>query len=845
MTPESWNQLEELFDQAMDCAPGEERDRFIDACNVLDESVRDWLRRLVRQAETGGEQIAKVIQNVAEEAASSVSQPVQWINRRIGPYQILREIGRGGMGIVFEAHRADTEFEKRVAIKIAPDWRRSAKAIERFREERQILARLEHPGICRLLDGGTEDRIPYFVMELVDGVPLLEHCSTLPRNQRIELFLQVCSAVQYAHERLVIHRDLKPSNILVDTAAQARLLDFGIATIAGLVSGQHGERLLTPDYSSPEQLRNQPVSVRTDVYALGLILFEMLTGLRAQKADTSSAEAMERSIAASELPSVKDLGGDLNAILRKAVEKDPEKRYASVEQLASDLRKHLQHHPVEVRRHEPGYRLGRFLRRNWIPMTAASVAVASLIGGVIAFGYEARIANERFATVRKLATRILFDVHDQVARLPGSTAVRGMLTTTAAEQLESLSNNASNNWPLRKELAEAYFRLGQVHGPVDSSLVRFDQAVFDFEKGLEHVNALPPAERATIEVTEGNLLLAHARMLANMGQRAKAKPEMERAEKMFAARCAAEKDAATENCRCWYDALILLTDRAIGVSDLEGAQAWLAVLDRAILKPTASERESVHIRAFARFMRVRLLIIQDKFAECRNVLREIHVDLEWLLAHEPVDPRDQRLVANAGHLYGCFNKPGTSTDDRVFAESSLRRSLRAVDVLRKRDPTDERARYIAAIVHETLGEWLFSERLEEAITHQRIATEELRSFYQSAVQSRNTQALAYGATDRYIAMLLRKGKRTEAEAEARATLRPFLANQTGAPVQPDAENLQVLLWLARSAESHRIPSHDQLWDDSAKFARSVAARYPEESRKALDDYARYRARQTR
>ena len=297
LTPERWSRLDDLFTAALDLPPAD-RDAFVAREAGSDPELQAELRGMLAQASAGAGQIDRLIGDVARQAAPAP----EWAGRRVGAYRLVREIGRGGMGLVFEAMRDDDEYRKRVALKIAPWWKDVALLNERFRLERQILADLDHPNIARFLDGGTDDGLPYVVMEYVDGVPITKHCAEkrLDLSQRLALFRQVCAAIQFAHQSLVVHRDLKPANILVDEAGAPKLLDFGIAKLLDpLVPGGEttiGAAMWTPDYASPEQIRGRPITTRSDVYQLGLVLYELLTGEKAQVADQSSALALDRSV---------------------------------------------------------------------------------------------------------------------------------------------------------------------------------------------------------------------------------------------------------------------------------------------------------------------------------------------------------------------------------------------------------------------------------------------------------------------------------------------------------------------------------------------------------------------
>lgn len=468
-----WERLEELFAEAVELPP-DLQSSFVDRETASDPGLRKQLRALLEHDSGAASRINSVVGHASRAAAA----PVDWYGRRFGPYRIVREIGRGGFGIVFEAVRDDDEYRKTVALKIAPWWRDLQTLHDRFRYERQILAGLEHPYIARFLDGGTQDGIPYFAMEYVEGVPITEYVRSRPLTlrQTIELFRQVCTAVHYAHQSLIVHRDLKPGNILVTGEGVPKLLDFGIAKLLSpledLARTTTGSMSWTPDYASPEQVRALPITTRTDVYSLGLIFFELLTGQRAQVADTSSPLAIDRSICETPVPLAsnkapalaRQLRGDLNNIIAKATQKDPERRYPSVVELSDDLENYLAGRPVRARTDGTAYRVSKFLKRNAIPVSAAVVVAASMVIGTAVALVQAQRADRRFQQVRKLANTFLFSFHDQIQNLAGSTRAREFVVKTALEYLDSLSAEAGGDVALQEELGNAYLRVARVQG---------------------------------------------------------------------------------------------------------------------------------------------------------------------------------------------------------------------------------------------------------------------------------------------------------------------------------------------------------------------------------------------
>ena len=478
-----------------------------------------WLRQEVESLplEQGANTEGLLHSPIALAQRDLLQEGASWVGQRIGPYEISELIGEGGMGTVYRAARADQHYKKEVAIKIVKlDWS-TPSDLARFRAERQILANLEHPNIARLLDGGaTENGFPYVVMELVEGQSIDQYCEShrLSIEERLRLFRTVCMAVHYAHQHLVVHRDLKPGNILVTREGNPKLLDFGIAKIldTGSFPGEaeptiNFMRLLTPQYASPEQVRGEAVTTASDVYSLGVILFLLLTGRYPYRFDRRSADSIVRavcdtdplrpSIAAritqkvvssrdtkqntSERAPVADrflgnklsnrLRGDLDNIALMALRKEPQKRYASVEQFAEDIRRHLASLPVLAHGSSFGYLAGKFASRHRAGISAALIASLALIAGTAISVQQARIARreraraeQRFIDVRKLANSLIFEIHDAVKRLPGSTAPRKLIVSRALEYLDSLGKESSSDVALQRELATAYLRVGNVQG---------------------------------------------------------------------------------------------------------------------------------------------------------------------------------------------------------------------------------------------------------------------------------------------------------------------------------------------------------------------------------------------
>ena len=430
MTPERWQQVKALFEQALE-RPPDERAAFLDQACHGDEALRREVRSLLSSHDDG------FLDEPLSLDAPSGDDGAAHTGQRIGAYRLVREIGHGGMGAVYLAERADGQFHQQVAVKFVRHGVDSDTLRRRFRAERQILARLEHPHIARLIDGGvSEDGLPYLAMEYVEGTRIDHYCDAhhLSTNERLRLFLAVCEAVHYAHQNLIVHRDLKPSNILVTEGGTVKLLDFGIAKLLDDNAAatpldevpRTGMRVMTPEYASPEQIRGEPVTTAFDVYALGIILYELLAGQRPYRLSGLSPGEMERIVCekAPARPSTavtreaqtdatraatpeeisrmrstqpdklrRRLAGDLDTIVMMALHKDPSRRYRSVGQLSEDLRRHLDGLPVTARPDSFAYRISKFIRRHWMGVAAA--VFISLLGGIATTAWQARVAEQQ------------------------------------------------------------------------------------------------------------------------------------------------------------------------------------------------------------------------------------------------------------------------------------------------------------------------------------------------------------------------------------------------------------------------------------------------------------------
>ncbi|HEX7078296.1 MAG TPA: tetratricopeptide repeat protein [Candidatus Eisenbacteria bacterium] len=490
---EAWHRLHAALDQALD-APRPERAALLDRLCGGDATLRaqvDALLRADAAAEaqgTGGWAPGPApFSEEAEDEAAAERRVSELLGRALGPWRLVEAIGRGGMGAVYRAERVGGDFAQQVAVKVLRPGLAAGDLLARFRRERQILARLEHPHIARFVDGGmTEDGLWWFALEYVSGAPITDACErrALDLDATLALFLQACDAVQFAHRNLVVHRDLKPSNILVSDEGEVKLLDFGIAKLLepGATADERtllGAAAMTPQYAAPEQVRGEAPTTATDVYAVGLVLYELLTGERAYGRKIKTLEEARRAVLEEEpeAPSARvrragpgtrraawarRLRGDLDAITLTALRKEPERRFASVEAMTEDLRRHREGRPVRATGRPFGYVAGKFLRRNRIAVLAASLVVLALAGGLLATARERDRARleARKATEIKDFVLGLFRVSDPGVSRARDVSARELLEQGATRVERDLASQPAVQAEMWDLLGSIYYDLG-------------------------------------------------------------------------------------------------------------------------------------------------------------------------------------------------------------------------------------------------------------------------------------------------------------------------------------------------------------------------------------------------
>lgn len=549
MNSAEWQKIKKVFNGAMD-VPGQERAAFL---SKYDDGLRLEVEKLINANDDAGDFIDEPV--LVEIGLVEDNQADFYIGKQIDSYQILSEIGQGGMGTVYLANRADESFDKRVAVKLIKRGMDTNAVLKRFMMERRILANLDNPFIATLLDGGsTKDGLPYLVMEYVEGEPITKFCysHSFSTRERLELFQKVCSAIAYAHQNLVVHRDIKPSNILVTEDGTPKLLDFGIAKLLrpdwSLDTNEATAtmfRVMTPEYASPEQIQGLPITTSSDVYSLGVVLYELLTGERPYKIESRWPEEAARIVlneepikpssvvssisripfhtsenetlrtdkqtteygrndkSGSKVQNPKSLRGDLDNIVLKSLRKEPERRYQSVQEFSEDIRRHLEGLPVTATAATVAYRAAKFVQRHRVGVFAGVLIALTLISATAITSWQAIVAKrerdraeQRFNQVRELAKTVLFEYHDKIQELPGATAVREQIVVDALKYLDNLAQERNNSPDLQRELALAYRKVGDIQGAFTGggNLGKAELALESYRKAFEIQQALVAVE---------------------------------------------------------------------------------------------------------------------------------------------------------------------------------------------------------------------------------------------------------------------------------------------------------------------------------------------------------------
>jgi serine/threonine protein kinase len=818
LTPDRWQEISPHLDHALGLSE-DERKTWLQELRTTHPQLAEDLRNLLEEHKVVTEEHFLETEPVRPLAESSLAGQV------VGAYTLSAPIGQGGMGSVWLAARNDGRFERQVAIKFLNFALATQVNAERFKREGSFLGRLAHPHIAELVDAGvTANGVPYLVLEYVEGKAIDEYCDSrkLDVHARIHLFLDVISAVAQAHANLIVHRDIKPSNVLVRNDGEVKLLDFGIAKLLADQAGPAdataltgtGGGALTPQFAAPEQLSGGAISTATDVYALGVLLYLLLTGEHpAGSATGSPAELMKAiveteplrasaalPISAAEHRSTsreklrRQIRGDLETILGKALKKNPGERYVSVTAFGDDLRRFLNSQPISARPDTFAYRAGKFVRRNRIAVIFASLALGAIVAALTVAVYQARLARRRFEDVRHLAHTFVFDLHDEIAKLEGSTRAREMMVQTGLKYLDDLAQNAGNDLELQKEIAAAYEKIGDAQGyPTKANLGRITDALASYRKAGDIYQRIAAKNNAYLPD-----LAAYYVEYAGL---------VRFTHDLKQARDLSELAIHT------YDR-VRSGGAANHVLEAHYAEAWCTLGD--------IDEDMGHYRqAFTDFSRCRDLVraqlqtVRDhdgvsqlaqadervgtaaselgRFADALAALDEDESLLNELLSVEPQNPRLHRrqAILNEFRADVYFSDVYPNEDDYVRGLENERRYLNAAEDNLRRDPANRSAQFSRAVALFRMSGPLREIDPPAAV---RTAHESVRAFDQMIAAGNPT----YMLTSRRVRAMWRLGEaqlKAGQIREARQTAQLAFNAQSGADNSNDMEEQSVSIYL--------------------------------------------------
>jgi tetratricopeptide (TPR) repeat protein len=716
-----WDHIAPYLDRALDLEPHERETWLAELTQTRPEIAQKVRSLLARHAVLDA-------QGFLERSAIDPPAPTAHTGMRVGAYTLERLIGRGGMGEVWLAERSDGRYQGRCAIKFLSSTAPKGGLAERFQREGQLLGRLAHPNIARLLDAGaTADGRSYLALEYVEGIPIDRYCDSksLDVKERLRLFMDVLAAVTHAQEHLVVHRDLKPSNVLVTHDGNVKLLDFGVAKLVedanlpgfAMVT-REGMFALTPAYAAPEQLTNAPITTATDVYALGVLLYVLLSGVHPTSAQASSpAEVVHGILHVDPSPltqAVPGVGGELQTILGKALKKSPQERYGSATAFADDVRRYLSHRPISARPDTLLYRAGKFLRRNRVPVAAGVLLVMGLSAGLFAVNRERVIAERRFDQLRALSAKV-FELDKSIVGLPESTLARQRLVTASLQYLEGLSKDVHGDVDLMLALGDGYWRIAHIQGvPTDSNLGEYDKAERNLAIAEGYVDAVYAERPDDRHVQLLAVNIAHDRMiLADEGRRrdealAHARKTAMLAERFLSAGPADQKDL-TDVLLCSTNVALAFTN----MSQYEDAVRMLRrvlELDRIEGGPDADLRRSVALSLLANALRS-----QGNLPEAVKTIQEAREITERTTYTS--------AITRMSHRYGVLLREGMILRDlkEVDPAAAVEPTVpfqKAIDVTEEhaaRDPKDSASRGRLATASRELGDLLKGSDPERAL----------------------------------------------------------------------------------------------------------------------------------
>jgi eukaryotic-like serine/threonine-protein kinase len=753
--------IAEVVKSASELGP-EEWKAFLDEECKSDQAMRAEIESLLQRQEHVGTFIEEPALHLAAETL--VSDGAHRLGQIIGHYEILSLIGSGGMGDVYLAQ--DRQLHRKSALKLVRGGMDSDDIIRRFQREEFLLASLNHPNIAQLYGSGiTADGIPFFAMEYVEGKRIDEYCkeNRLTIQTRLELFRKICGAIHYAHQHLVVHRDIKPSNIVVTAEGEPKLLDFGIAKLLdpdpalAFARTVTEMKALTPEYASPEQLKGESVTTATDIYSLGVVLYELLTEQRPYQLKTSRPDELSRVICEDEptKPSTavgkhrtsnseqriaKSLRGDLDNIVLMAMRKEPARRYASVAQFSGDIRRHLEALPVIARQDTWSYRTSKAIRRHKVGVLAAGLIVLALLAGIAATSWQARVAHieraraeRRFNDVRKLANSYLFEIHAAIENLPGSTPARQLIVQRALEYLDSLALEEGADLSLQREVVMAYLKAGNVQGnPREGNLGNTAGALNSYRKALAIAEKWPVISGDV--TTRRPLALLYEKMAdveVETNQLKRAATSARKSLAIFQELAAAHPDSADEQRSVAISHLkigdVLGNPNYQNLGDSVGAMQNYQVAAKILKSLRSANPADGRTRRFLGMIHERIGAVLESRNDVPGALSEYQHSAEIRVPLAAEFPNDMPIVRDAAIAYEKMGNVTTATGDLEAALENRRKSLEIFRHLLEADPQNMLAQHSLAISDLHLADLLGQgnganpERSKEAIEHYREA----------------------------------------------------------------------------------------------------------------------------
>jgi serine/threonine protein kinase len=851
-TPEGWREVSPYLDQVL-LLPEDERAPWVESFRAERPDLGNLLQDLLEEHRVLTQKQFLERSPVSGTAESSLT------GQKIGAYTLISPIGQGGMGSVWLAERCDGRFDRRVAVKFLNFSVAATGGVQRFKREGRILGQLTHPHIAELIDAGvTANGEPYLVLENVAGKHIDEYCDhhQLSVNARIRLFLDVLSAVAHAHANLVVHRDLKPSNVMIRNDGEVKLLDFGIAK---LLAGDEAEKTtqltvegsapLTPQFAAPEQIAGGAVTTATDVYTLGVLLYLLLTGQHPAGTEPHSPAELVKAIVETEPPLASEtaasaaskhqtekcgttfeklsrqLRGDLDTILAKALKKTAAERYGSVTALADDLRRYLNHEPISARPDTLAYRVRKFVYRNRVVVTLVTVAFAAILAGSGAAIYQARIAERRFQDVRKLAHTFVFDLHDEVAKLDGSTKVREMMVQTGLQYLDNLAKNAGADLELQKEIAAGYMKIGAAQGyPTQPNLGRMADAMASYRKAGDIYERIARKNSAYLPD-----LAAYYRSYAGLFRFS---DQPQRARELYVAaiqtfdRLRARQQLNPEQETLYTRAWCNVGDIDEDQENFQQAWTEFGRCSKLAHAQLIRKRDQQSLNMVAESAE-RVGTAAQELGHLREALQAFDEDetaIRELLAAEPLNPKFQRFLALLyqfrGRVYFSDSYPEYGDPKRALENMNL--YLQTAQQMLDRDPNNTAAQFSVELAKLKVSDCLQKSDPPAAIT---LARDSLRMIDQMIASNKGERSRAFSYRAEGVQKLGEAQLNAGRLAEARSSADLALATSRELAQNPDERsNLVRALILAgnTSAATRNLARAESLLREARDGAQEIA-----------------------